>query len=43
MKPAVLDGGHLIVLANLPDNNHVICNDNNYIPIKKFQPIHMFD
>ena len=34
MKPAVLDGGHEIVLANWPDNKHVMCNDNNNIPIK---------
>ena len=34
MKPAVYDGGHEIVLANWPDNKHVICNDNSNIPIK---------
>ena len=34
VKPAILDGGHEIVLANWPDNKHVICNDNNNIPIK---------
>ena len=34
VKPAVLDGGHEIVLANWPNNKHVICNDNNNIPIK---------
>ena len=34
VKPAVLDGGHKILLANCPDNKHVICNDNNNIPIK---------
>ena len=34
MKPSVLDGGHEIVLANWPNNKHVICNDNNNIPIK---------
>ena len=34
VKPTVLDGGHEIVLANWPDNQHVICNDNNNIPIK---------
>ena len=33
-KPVVLDGGHEIVLANWPNNKHVICNDNNNIPIK---------
>ena len=34
MKPPVLDGGHEIVLANWPDNKHVICNDNNNITVK---------
>ena len=34
VKPAVLDGGHEIVLANWPDNKHVICNDNSNIAIK---------
>ena len=34
VKPAVLDIGHEIVLANWPNNKHVICNDNNNIPIK---------
>ena len=34
INPGVLDGGHEIVLANWPDNKHVICNDNNNIPIK---------
>ena len=34
VKPAVLDGGHEIVLANWPNNKHVICSDNNNIPIK---------
>ena len=27
VKPAVLDGGHEIVLANWPNNKHVICSD----------------
>ena len=35
MKPTVLDGGHQIVLANWPNNKHVICNDDNNIPIKQ--------
>ena len=34
VKPAVLDGGHKIILANWPNNKHVICNDNNNIPVK---------
>ena len=29
VKPTVIDGGHEIVLANWPDNKHVIRNDNN--------------
>ena len=41
VKPAVLDGGHEIVLENWPNDKHVIYNDNNNIPIK-FQAIHMF-
>ena len=34
MEPSVLDRGHEIVLANWPNNKHVICNNNNKIPIK---------
>ena len=34
VKPAVLDGGHEIILAIWPNNKHVICNDNNNIPVK---------
>ena len=34
VKPAVLDRGHEMVLANWPNNKHVICNDNNNIAIK---------
>ena len=34
MKPAVLDRGHEIILANWPNNKHVIYNDNNNIPVK---------
>ena len=30
----VLDGGDEIVLANWPDDEHIICNINNDIPIK---------
>ena len=41
VKPVVLDGAHEIVLANWPNNKHVVCNDNDNIPIK-FQAIHMF-
>ena len=34
VKPAVLDGGHVIVLANWPNSKHVICNDKNNILVK---------
>ena len=34
VKPADLDGGHEIVLANWTNNKHVICNYSNNIPIK---------
>ena len=30
----VLDGGNEIILANWPDNKHIICTINNDIPIK---------
>ena len=32
--PAVLDGGNEIILANWPNNKHIICNVTNDIPIK---------
>ena len=31
--PTVLDGGNEIILANWPNNKHIICNINNDIPI----------
>ena len=34
LKPSVLDGGHEIILANLPNTKYVICNDNHNLPIK---------
>ena len=34
VTPIVLDGGDEIVLANLPNDKHTICNINNDIPIK---------
>ena len=40
VKPAVLDGGHVIILANWPNNKHVICNDNNSIPV--MIPSHLY-
>ena len=32
--PTVLDGGGEIILANWPNNKHIICNTNNDIPVK---------
>ena len=34
ITPTVVDGGNEIVLANWPDNKHIICNVNNDIPVK---------
>ena len=34
VTPALLDGGDEIVLANWPNDKHIICNINNDIPIK---------
>ena len=34
VTPTVLDGGDAIVLANWPNDKHLICNINNDIPIK---------
>ena len=34
VTPTVLDGGDEIVLANWPNDNHIICNINNDIPIR---------
>ena len=34
ITPTVLDGENEIILANWPNNKHIICNINNYIPIK---------
>ena len=32
--PTVLDGGNEIILANLPNNKHIICNINNDFPVR---------
>ena len=32
--PTVLDGGNEIILANWPNNKHIICTTNNNIPVK---------
>ena len=34
IKPAVLDGGNEIILANWPINKHIECSINNDIPVK---------
>ena len=34
ITPTVLDGGNKIILANWPNDKHIICNINNDIPIK---------
>ena len=34
IAPTVLDGGNEIILANWPNDKHIICNINNDIPIK---------
>ena len=36
----VLDGGNEIILANWPDDKHIICNINNDIPVKI--PSHLY-
>ena len=34
VTPTVLDGGDEIILANWPNDKHIICNTNNDIPVK---------
>ena len=34
ITPTVLDGGKEIILANWPNDKHIICNINNDVPIK---------
>ena len=34
ITPTILDGGSEIILANWPNNKHIICTINNDIPIK---------
>ena len=34
ISPTVLDGGNEIILANWPNDKHIMCNINNGIPIK---------
>ena len=38
--PMVLDGGNEIILANWPDDKHIICNISNDIPVKI--PSHLY-
>ena len=34
VTPTVLDGGDEMILANWPNDKHIICNINNNIPVK---------
>ena len=34
ITPTILDGGNEIILANWPNNKHIVCNINNNIQIK---------
>ena len=34
ITPTVLDGGNDIILANWPNDKHIICNINNDIPVR---------
>ena len=34
ISPTVLDGGNEIILANWPNDKHIICNINNDIPFR---------
>ena len=34
VTPTVVDGGNEIILANWPNNKHIICNINNDIPVR---------
>ena len=34
IAPTVLDGGNEIILANWPNDKHIICSINNDIPVK---------
>ena len=40
ITPMVLDGGNEIILANWPNDKHIICNINSDIPIKI--PSHLY-
>ena len=34
ISPTILDGGNDIILANWPNDKHIICNINNVIPVR---------
>ena len=34
ISPTVLDGGNEIILANWPNDKHIICNTNSDIPVR---------
>ena len=34
ITPTVLDGGNEIILANWPNDKHILCNINNDIPVR---------
>ena len=34
ISPTVLDGGNENILANWPNDKHIICNTNNDIPVR---------
>ena len=38
--PTVLDGGNQIILANWPNDKHIICSINNDIPVR--MPSHLY-
>ena len=40
ITPTVLDGGNEIILANWPDDKHIICSVNNDIPVRI--PSHLY-
>ena len=34
IKPIVLDGRNKVILANWPDDTHIVCKSNNDLPVK---------
>ena len=40
--PTVLDGGNEIILANWPNDKHIICTTNNDIPVKMLSHPYFF-